>query len=417
MSSSVGNGGRPSVGIVAMGARPGLSGGINVYTQDLVQALADHSSRYDYVVLVSGSMEQWQFRTWPRHVRFISLDDHTRFDHVYHLSWFIKRIVCDHVMDLNTYIDLKSMNSLLRREGIQVLHYPRTAIPSRHQQLQVPIVLTFFDMQHEYMPEFFTEVELEQRKKVFYPSAERADYIIAPSAFTAVSLREKFKISENKLVSVPVGIPKNCRRMSPDAVALVRSKYHLPDRYVIYPANPWLHKNHARLMSALRLLKDSRLLKVNLVLTGKLQNTTWSAMPLALAAGIEDQVYDLGYVPSDDMPALYSGADMLIFPSLFEGFGIPLLEAMACGIPVTAARSTSIPDVTGDAAFLFDPMDPTDIADAIYRVMSDGILADDLAQRGLERAKHFAWPVLVEALEEVYAKASFVERKPLLNIR
>jgi len=273
------------------------------------------------------------------------------------------------------------------------------------------MVLTFFDMQHEYMPEFFSEGELEERKKIFRPSTERADYIIAPSAFTAQSLREKFKTPEDKMISIPVGVPKNCRRMSLDAVALVRRKYNLPDHYMIYPANPWLHKNHARLMVALRLLKDRRSLKVNLVLTGKLQNTTWSAMSLALAAGIEDQVHDLGYVPSEDMPALYSGADMLIFPSLFEGFGIPLLEAMACGIPVAAARSTSIPDVTGDAALLFDPLSPADIAEAIYHVMSDSILAGDLARRGLERAGRFAWPVLVGALEEVYAKASLVVRQ------
>lgn len=406
-----------TVGIVALGAKLGLSGGINVYTQDLVQALADHSQRYDYVVLVSGSMETWQFRTWPRHIRFANLDHHHPWlDHVRHAGWFIKRILRDHVMDLNTYLYVKSLNSILHREGIQVLHYPRTAIPPRHQLLQVPMVLTFFDMQHEYMPEFFTEGVLEERKKIFRPSTERADYIIAPSAFTAHSLREKFKTLEDKVISIPVGVPKNCRRMSLDAVALVRRKYHLPDHYMIYPANPWLHKNHARLMVALRLLKDRRSLKVNLVLTGKLQNTTWSAMPLALAAGIEDQVHDLGYVPSEDMPALYSGADMLIFPSLFEGFGIPLLEAMACGIPVAAARSTSIPDVTGDAALLFDPLSPADIAEAIYHVMSDSILAGDLARRGLERAGRFAWPVLVGALEEVYAKASLVVRKPLQNI-
>ena len=406
-----------TVGIAALGSKLGLSGGINVYTLDLIQALADHSQRYEYVVLVSGSIETWQFRTWPRHIRFINLDHHHPWlDHVRHAGWLIHRILHDHAMDLSTYLDVESLNSIFHREGIQVLHYPKTAIPPRHQPLQVPMVLTFFDMQHEYMPEFFTEAELEERKKIFRPSAERADYIIAPSAFTAHSLREKFKTPEDKMISIPVGVPNNCRRMSPEAVALVRHKYHLPDHYMIYPANPWLHKNHARLMAALRLLKDHRSLKLNLVLTGKLQNTAWSAMPLALAAGIEDQVHDLGYVPSEDMPALYSGADMLIFPSLFEGFGIPLLEAMACGIPVAAARSTSIPDVTGDAALLFDPLNPGDIAEAIYRVISDNILAGDLARRGLERAECFAWPDLVGALEEVYAKASLVVRKPLQNI-
>jgi glycosyltransferase involved in cell wall biosynthesis len=388
-----------------------LSGGINVYTQELVQALADHSQRYDYAVLVSGSTETWQFRTWPRHIRFISLDHRPWLDHLCHISWFIKRILGDRMMDLNTYLDVKSLSSILHHEGIQVLHYPRTAIPPRHQLLQVPMVLTFFDMQQEYMPEFFTEGELEERKNIFRPSTERADYIITPSSFTADSLREKFETPEDKMISIPVGVPNNCRRISPDAVALVRGKYHLPDHYIIYPANPWLHKNHARLMVALRLLKDRRSLKVNLVLTGKLQNTAWSAMPLALAAGIEDQVRDLGYVPLEDMPALYSGADMLIFPSLFEGFGIPLLEAMACGVPVVAARSTSIPDVTGDAALLFDPLSPADMAEAIYRVMSDSVLAGDLARRGLERAGRFAWPVLVGALEEVYAKAALVVRK------
>lgn len=396
-----------SVGIAAFGARLGLSGGINVYTQDLVQALADHARRYEYVVLVSGSMDAWQFRAWPSHIRFVNLDHpHPWLDHMRHAHWLIRRILGRNTIDLSSYLDIESLNSLLHCQGIQVLHYPKTAIPPRYRLLQVPMVLTFFDMQHEYLPELFTEDELTERKKIFRPSAERADYIIAPSAFTARSLSEKFMIPDEKITSIPVGIPNNCRRVSQGALTSIRGKYRLPDHYILYPANPWLHKNHARLMAALRILKDRRSLKVHLVLTGKLQNTAWSAMPLALAAGIEDQVHDLGFVPSEDMSALYSGADMLIFPSLFEGFGIPLLEAMACGVTVAAARSTSIPDVTGDAALLFDPMRTDDIAEAIYRILTDSVLASDLAQRGLERARRFAWPALVEALEDLYTKAN-----------
>jgi glycosyltransferase involved in cell wall biosynthesis len=129
-------------------------------------------------------------------------------------------------------------------------------------------------------------------------------------------------------------------------------------------------------------------------------------MPLAMAAGVDDRVCDLGYVPPQDLPALYSGAAILVFPSLFEGFGIPLLEAMACGCPIAAADATAIPECVGPAAVLFDPLDPSAIAEAIHRLRSDADLRSALSASGLERARQYAWRDLVPRLVDVYRQAA-----------
>jgi glycosyltransferase involved in cell wall biosynthesis len=159
--------------------------------------------------------------------------------------------------------------------------------------------------------------------------------------------------------------------------------------FLLYPANPWPHKNHARLYEAFALVRQRRP-ELRLVLTGT-----------GHAAALPDGVENRGRVPFDELVRLYRTASALVFPSLYEGFGLPPVEAMACGCPVAASNAASLPEVCGDAAELFDPLSPEDMARAI-----DAVLAEPAGytERGLARARIFDWDSTARAHEDVYRR-------------
>jgi glycosyltransferase involved in cell wall biosynthesis len=264
-------------------------------------------------------------------------------------------------------------------------------------------VLGFSDLQQEYYPQFFTEVELERRTNIYKPSTEKALHIIVPSQYTKNTLIDKYATPSEKITIIPHGISSIFRRASPNEIHRIRLQYNLPDRYIFFPANPWPHKNHSRLMAALRIYQYRYDDPMGLVLSGRLNNEPRDATTLAIAAGVDNRVIDLGFVLQEDLPALYSSAALMVFPSLFEGFGYPLVEAMACGCPIVAANTTSIPEITNGAALLFDPFDPEAIANAIHRLINDSALCTELVEQGYRQIFRFDWKAIVPQLVSVYA--------------
>jgi len=288
--------------------------------------------------------------------------------------------------------------------NLSAIHFPKTVIYPL--SVQTPCVLTFFDLQQEYYPEFFTQRELRSRAQTYRASTEKARRLIVPSIYTQQTLIEKYGTPLDKMTCIPVGISQAFRRAQPADVERVRRSYGLPDEFVFYPANPWPHKNHARLMAALRIYRDTWGGCPHLVLTGRLSDETRDFVSLAVAAGIQDAVHDLGFVAPEALPGLYTAARLMVCPSLFEGFGIPLVEAMACGCPIAAANATAIPECVGKAAILFDPFDPHAIAHAIRQLWTDPELRDSLVQRGYDRAEQYRWDHIVPRIIRVYEQTA-----------
>ncbi|PKQ27572.1 MAG: hypothetical protein CVT63_07305 [Candidatus Anoxymicrobium japonicum] len=390
------------IGIAAMGSVLGNGGGLDIYTRYLVEALADNDSDSSYVILVSqGSQKTWSYRSWPSNVRFVPLYDieprrSALVRAAQRLLWrTLALLVPAHHGD--PYL-ARQIDSL----GLDLIHYPHTVV--HPLSIRTPCVLSFWDMQQEYYPQFFTDAELAARANTYMPSVEKAWHVIAPSAYTQHTLIERYGTPASKITVIPHGIPKTLQRTGADEMSRVRTKYNLPDEYVYYPANPWPHKNHARLMAALRVYQDRYGPPPKLILSGRLRHERWDAKILAVAAGMEDHVIDLGFVPLEDLPALYSAATLMVFPSLFEGFGIPLVEAMACGCPIAAADATTIPEITNGAAFLFDPFSPENIAEAIRLVLHDQELRNTLIERGYQQLKRFDWEAIIPQLVGIYER-------------
>jgi glycosyltransferase involved in cell wall biosynthesis len=293
------------------------------------------------------------------------------------------------------------LHAWVRRLRLDLWFCPMTNLDPRH--LPIPTVVTIADIQQEYYPEFFTRAELQARALMHGPSCQEATAVIAASEFSKRCMIEKYGLLPEKVHCVyEAGVERvNDSSESPTAEE-VRRKHHLPLSYAFYPANMWPHKNHHLLLLALHRLRQVYGIALSLVLTGDEMGQWEQFEAFARHFHLQEQVRFLGYVPAHDLPGLYQGAAMLLFPSLFEGFGIPLVEAMALGCPIAAANTASIPEVVGDAARLFDPRQPDSIASVCTQLLADHDLRQTLIARGRERAQRFSWEMAADETLQVF---------------
>lgn len=229
-----------------------------------------------------------------------------------------------------------------------------------------------------------------------------SDVIVTPSECSRQDAIKAYGLPEWKIkVIYEAPAPTFKPASGPAPLNGVRQKYNLPEKYILHVGTIEPRKNLTRLLEAFRpLLAHWPHLK--LVLIGK---KGWLYEPFyqrLQELGLTEQVVFPGYVDEADLPALYHLAEVFVFPSLYEGFGLPPLEAMACGVPVICSNSSSLPEVVGDAALLVDPTDTAGLHSAMRRVLEDPALRADLARRALVQAQKFSWQKAVDELEQVY---------------
>jgi glycosyltransferase involved in cell wall biosynthesis len=264
----------------------------------------------------------------------------------------------------------------------QVVHFPFT-VPVPGPARGVGFVQTLLDVQHLDLPHLFSRAELLYRRHFYEGAAAKADIVITISEFARSRMIEALRLDPDRVRVAPLGV---------DASAFLPNSGERDD-FVLYPARGWPHKNHARLIEAMRILRRDRP-GLRLVLTGGGLDTLGE---------LPDWVDRRGLVSSDELRELYRRAAVMAFPSLYEGFGLPPLEAMASGCPVAASNAGSIPEVCGDAAVLFDPYDPESIADGIAAALAQ---SRALGQLGLAHAAAFGWGRCRDVHVEAYLDAS-----------
>jgi glycosyltransferase involved in cell wall biosynthesis len=251
-------------------------------------------------------------------------------------------------------------------------------------------VLIVPDIQHEYFPEFFTEQAVAERQRLFGESIRHADHICAISEFTRQSLIDRLGTAPERITTVPLAADSIFNATASPGDRSIVEKYGLRSRgYLFLPAHTWHHKNHRAALSALRILRDKHGLTIELVCTGGAREGQADLDRQVEAEHLA--VRFLGYCARAELPALYRQAACLVFPSLFEGFGMPVLEAMACGCPVVCSNTTSLPEIAGDAALLVDPVDHEALADGIATILRSPDLRTDLEGRGVRQAARFSW--------------------------
>ncbi len=267
----------------------------------------------------------------------------------------------------------------------------------------LPAVATVPDLQHEVFPEFFSAEILDWRRRHYRRTALRADRILTLSRYSRDQIIEVLGAAPDQVVVTHLdAAPVSSQGLDEPSSRIdwVRAKYDLPEAYFYYPGAAWPHKNHRRLFEALALLKQRRGSIPRLVLTGAQVEDAVDLDAECRRLGLEEDVQKLGYVPAEDLPAIFVGSLATVLPSLFEGFGIPVVEAMRAGSPVICSSAASLPEVGGDAAVYFDPRHPDELCDrleAFCLAAADGspvvgeCSREDLARAGRRQAQKFSW--------------------------
>ena len=271
-------------------------------------------------------------------------------------------------------------------------------------------VLTVHDVSFLSHPEWFTARDLLVLNAGVRASAPRAARVLVPSGHARDELCALLGVSPERVLVTPEGVERRFRPPNGDAASDEAHLFrHLGIRkpYVLALGNLQPRKNLARLIEAWAVLvRAGGLERHRLVIAGGFHGRRDSVPELGVALGIGDHVILPGYVPDEDLPALYGGAELFVLPSLHEGFGLTALEAMACDTPVACSRAAALPEVTAGAAALFDPKDPQDIAAVLGALLADEGLRETLRARGRTRAAGATWRACAELTAAAYEAAA-----------
>jgi glycosyltransferase involved in cell wall biosynthesis len=290
---------------------------------------------------------------------------------------------------------------VLRRERPHVYHAPHYVLPAG---VRCPSVVTIHDCIHLMFPQYLpNRIAYAYARAQMWAAARRSDCILTVSEASKRDILHLFNVAPEKIVVVYNAIDTHFSvTPSEEAVARVRERYQLDHRFVLYVGNIKPHKNLVRLIEAFDELRRGELEDLKLLIIGD-QISKLPALRRAVHRHkLHKHVRFLGYLGDDQLAILYRLASVFAFPSLYEGFGLPPLEAMASGTPVLTSNVSSLPEVVGDAAMLVNPYDVDDIVDGLRRVLTNPALAAEMRRKGIERAREFSWERSVAKTWGVY---------------
>lgn len=272
--------------------------------------------------------------------------------------------------------------------GPRVMLYPAHSLPLWTGRSRS--VVTIHDLAFELFPRHFTRADRLRLRAITRHAVLRADLLLADSDATRDDLVRVMGVPESRVRRVHLGVDARFAPPPPGVVAEVRSRYGLSRPFILMVGTLQARKNHATLIRALPLL-HARGVDVDLVAAGGKGWLFDETMRLVRDLGMEAHVRFLGYVPDEDLPGLYGAAEAAALVSLYEGFGLPVLEAMACGAPVLVSNVSSLPEVGGDAVLMVEPLDVEAVADALARLVLDSSLRAELRARAPRHLRRFSW--------------------------
>jgi glycosyltransferase involved in cell wall biosynthesis len=290
----------------------------------------------------------------------------------------------------------------VRREAIDLFHAPHYVLPPL---TPCRSVVTIHDCIHLRFPQYLpSRLGYAYARAQMWSATHRAARVITVSEASKRDILRYFRVAESRIDVIYNAIDERFwQEPDNDEIDRVRQRYQLNAPFVLYAGNIKPHKNLERLIEAFHILRQSPAFKdVQLLIIGD-EISKYATLRRAVHRHkLHKFVRFFGFVPDRTLAALYRLADVFVFPSLYEGFGLPPLEAMASGTPVVTSNVSSLPEVVGDAAIMIDPYEPAAIADAIERVLTDDALRADLRRRGLARAREFSWERSISRVREIY---------------
>ncbi|OAS20526.1 glycosyltransferase family 4 protein [Paenibacillus oryzisoli] len=392
----------------------GEMGGAFQLVIELIKGLAQHNSNDQYYLLTAEWNHQY-FEAFEQYgIERILVQASSKPQQPVKTTFFykVKRKIFNKIKKFSKKI-FKSVNltrtSILRSRSIDVLFCPMSAV--NYSEPGIPTLSLIYDLQHKYYPQFFTEEEIAVRDNYYKGISELADYVVCISDFTKNTLVEKLNYPQDRAEVIYISIQDRLNGISSIDTAEINQKLGLKGKnYAYYPANFWSHKNHRVLLTAMSIfINKYPELDLHLCLTGSLLNQEAYFNEIISQMNLQDRVLHLGYVTEHEVSVIMENASFLIFPSLFEGFGIPVAEALSMGTPVICSQNTSLPEVGGDAVLYFDPRKPEEIAEVMKNIVTDKPLRDRLVLKGYEQIKKFDNSIMIKQYHELLSKVASVE--------
>lgn len=374
-----------NVGILTLAHK--LGGGTYQYTISLIEALKNYSSgEINYI--------QIKNKNFPK-----MLDNCIEINcNQPKLSTKIKRLI-------HTFCDIK-IGSLTEGydhpdlEQISLIISPTITLIPYH--LKKKYIVTIHDFQHVYYPKFFTLKERISRK-IVYKTGQKATLIVCESNYVKQDIIKFLNVPSEKIEVIESPPPKHIN-IKLDDLSIIKNKYELPDKFIFYPAQFWLHKNHIKLIESLKFIKDKYGTTIPLILVGAKKNNFDNTMRKIAQLNLVNQVKYLGYISDEEMPYLYKLATALVMPTLFESVSMPIWEAFELGVPVVSSNVCALPQQVSDAGLLFDPNKVEDIAEKVYSIWIDLNLREELIKRGYAKIKNLTLENYAKKWEKIILK-------------
>lgn len=319
----------------------------------------------------------------------------------------------DRFQELNTarrmYWENMALPRLLGRGNVDVLHIPGFAGPRMTKNIKK--VVTVHDLIGIIYPGNLAPVSRFYWRTWLPACVKSADLIISVSENTKRDMIRLLNIPERKIRVIYSAAHESFRPIqNSQSLREHIKKYGIDSKYILTVSTIEPRKNMVNLIKAFAVyLNSSAGQDISLVIVGKKGWGYNECVKAALEAGLEDNVIFCDYIDEKDLPIIYNLAELFIFPSFYEGFGLPVLEAMSCGTPTICSNTSSLPELTGDAAILIDPLDNAAMTDAINHVLSDEAFRDKLSGKGLERSARFSWDQTAQETVKVYHEAMGVQ--------
>ena len=378
----------------------GENGGAKVFVLELLRRLAELAPKTQFVLLTQGASHGELAALDGANVRRLMVVNLNKpasrtlaaraFSRALaYLPGRLGRVAGRAGYSLLTLAKRGASRPLLRDLDADLLFCPFTA--PTYFEPAVPTVSVIYDLQYNAYPEFFAPHEFAQRARTFDEARRKSTMLVAISDFTRDSAISAAKLDPNQIRTIHLHASQHSLRTAPRDETILARLNLVRQRYLIYPANFWRHKNHEILLTGFGLARQRGLPDgVCLVCTGVPGERRDWLMRAARRLGLEGRVLFPGYLANPELLALMSNSAGMIFPSLYEGFGLPVVEAMATGVPVACSNVTSLPEVAGNAAILFDPRVPEDVATAMISLTQDMELRSRLIAAGNARAAEFS---------------------------
>jgi len=368
---------------------PGRTGGMETYVRNLLAGYSRLDHENEIRVLVSQDIKD------------IVPQDDRRFSQCVTdawLPWLIRK-------QKHLQVPWQWIASIRAARRFQAdIHHCPFNVPAPPWDAITNTVITMHDVQFFTVPELRAAPELHYVRSFCRRGVQFAKIIITDSCYSKQAIVDFFQIDPGRVVVIYPGFDEKVFRAE-SITGQAKNALPVPGPYLFFPAATWPHKNHLRLLEALALLRDRKGLKVDLLLTGFAMTSHTRVQDAVRRLRLETQVNWLGWITTEELVNVYRNAQALMFPSLHEGFGLPIVEAMACGCPVLCSNTTACGETAGNAALTFNPLYVEEIATQIDTIWSDDSIRKQLAVKGLERSQQFTCERMAEETLKAFASA------------